>query len=160
MFKHLDIYICWIHQGCFGDHDSAHLDMAPYSFSPSEQEQKHLKTWDHSFTRKKQHVSLWIMIFIAPFSIFFHQHPLKRHPKINKQYQPQNPGKAFHTFPSILPNKKQELPSKDLRFSRFGVTDPISLGMPTQVGGSTLFFCWVFLVTLKSLVVVSTNENF
>lgn len=34
MFKHLDIYICWIHQGCFGDHDSAHLDMAPYHFLP------------------------------------------------------------------------------------------------------------------------------
>lgn len=102
--------------------------------------------------------------FISPFSIFFHLFPPppqknQNCSKMNKTSQPQNPGKTFHTFPSILPKKKQELPSKDPRFSRFGVTDPISLGMPTQVGGSTVF-CWEFLVTLKSLVVVSTNENF
>ena len=91
--------------------------------------------------------------FISPFSIFSisSPHPPKEKIKTVARWTKHLSHKIQEknvSFPSILPNKKQELPSKDPRFSRFGVTDPISLGMPTQVGGSTVF-CWEFLVTLK-----------
>lgn len=112
--------------------------------SSSEQEQQRLNIWDHGFSRKNQQVSLWIMILfhLFPYFSISSPHPQKNQncSKMNKTSQPQNPGKAFHTFPSILPNKKQELPSKDSQFSRFGVTDPISLGMPTQVGRKHVVF--------------------
>ena len=134
--------------------------------SSSEQEQQRLNIWDHSETRKKQQVSLWIMILFHLFLYFSISSPRPPNKKSKlfqdeQKYQPQNPGKK--RFSSINPPKQKARTSIEgsaVYIARFGVTDPISLGMPTQVGGSTLFFCWVFLVTLKSLVVVSTNENF
>lgn len=71
--------------------------------SSSEQEEQRLNIWDHSFTRKNQQVSLWIMISFHLFPYFSISSPhspkkIKAVPRWTKHLSHKIPGKHFTLF--------------------------------------------------------------